>query len=124
MAYQIGNSAECVVQEDFTTSIRTEVKFSIPEEELPAAGADITVKAVDNAGNRAEKKITVRTHTHRAVLVKAVEPTCLAKGNKAYYVCACGRWYAADVLHWKKSIDMYMTMTRIPSAMTVALNGR
>ncbi len=94
VAYQIGNSAECVVQEDFTTSIRTEVKFSIPEEKLPAAGADITVKAVDNAGNQAEKKITVRIHTHRAVLVKAVEPTCLAKGNKAYYVCDCGRWYA------------------------------
>ena len=94
VAYQVGNSTECVVQEDFTTSIRTEVKFSIPEEKLPAAGADITVKAVDNAGNQAEKKITVRIHTHRAVLVKAVEPTCLAKGNKAYYVCDCGRWYA------------------------------
>lgn len=94
VAYQVGNSTECVVQEDFTTSIRTEVKFGIPEEKLPAAGADITVKAVDNAGNRAEKKITVRIHTHRAVLVKAVEPTCLAKGNKAYYVCDCGRWYA------------------------------
>lgn len=93
-AYQIGNSAECVLQEDFTTSIRTEVKFSIPTEKLPAAGADIIVKAVDNAGNRAEKKITVRIHTHRAVLVQAVEPTCLAKGNKAYYVCDCGRWYA------------------------------
>ena len=94
VAYQVGNSAECVVQEDFTTSIRTEVKFSIPEEKLPAAGADITVKAVDNAGNRAERKITVRIHTHRAVLVQAVEPTCLTKGNKAYYVCDCGRWYA------------------------------
>ena len=94
VAYQVGNSAECVVQEDFTTSIRTEVKFSIPEEKLPAAGADITVKAVDNAGNLAEKKITVRIHTHRAVLVQAVEPTCLAKGNKAYYICDCGRWYA------------------------------
>ena len=94
VAYQVGNSAECVVQEDFTTSIRTEVKFSIPTEKLPAAGADITVKAVDNAGNLAEKKITVRIHTHRAVLVQAVEPTCLAKGNKAYYVCDCGRWYA------------------------------
>ena len=93
-AYQIGNSAECVLQEDFTTGIRTEVEFSIPTEKLPAAGADITVKAVDNAGNRAEKKITVRIHTHRAVLVQAVEPTCLAKGNKAYYVCDCGRWYA------------------------------
>ena len=94
VAYQDGNSTEHVLHEDFTTSIRTEVKFSIPEEKLPAAGADITVKAVDNAGNLAEKKITVRIHTHRAVLVKAVEPTCLAKGNKAYYVCACGRWYA------------------------------
>ena len=93
-AYQVGNSAECVVQEDFTTSIRTEVKFSIPTEKLPAAGADIIVKAMDNAGNRAEKKITVRIHTHSAVLVQAVEPTCLAKGNKAYYVCDCGRWYA------------------------------
>ena len=93
-AYQIGNSAECVLQEDFTTGIRTEVKFSIPEEKLPEAGADITVKAVDNAGNLAEKKITVRIHTHRAVLVKAVEPTCLAEGNKAYYICDCGRWYA------------------------------
>ena len=94
VAYQVGNSTEYVLHEDFATSIRTEVKFSIPEEKLPAAGADITVKAVDNAGNRAEKKITVRIHTHRAVLVKAVEPTCLAKGNKAYYVCDCGRWYA------------------------------
>lgn len=93
-AYQIGNSAECVLQEDFTTDIRTEVKFSIPTEKLPAAGADIIVKAMDNAGNRAEKKITVRIHTHSAVLVQAVEPTCLAKGNKAYYVCDCGRWYA------------------------------
>ena len=32
--------------------------------------------------------------------------------------------YAADVLHWKKSIAMYMTMTGIPSAMTAALTGR
>ena len=94
VAYQIGNSAECVLQEDFTTGIRTEVKFRIPAEKLPEAGADISVKAVDNAGNRAEKKITVRIHTHRAVLVQAVEPTCLAEGNKAYYVCDCGRWYA------------------------------
>ena len=94
VAYQVGNSVEHVLQEDFITSIKSEVKFSISEEKLPAAGADITVKAVDNAGNRAEKKITVRIHTHRAVLVKAVEPTCLAKGNKAYYVCDCGRWYA------------------------------
>lgn len=31
---------------------------------------------------------------------------------------------AADVLHWRKSIAMHMTMIRIPSAMTVALNGR
>ena len=94
VAYQVGNSAEHVLQEDFATGIRTEVKFSIPKEKLPEAGADITVKAVDNAGNRAEKKITVRIHTHRAVLVQAVEPTCLTKGNKAYYVCDCGRWYA------------------------------
>lgn len=94
VAYQVGNSAEHVLQEDFATGIRTEVKFSIPKEKLPEAGADITVKAVDNAGNRAEKKITVRIHTHRAVLVRAVEPTCLTKGNKAYYVCDCGRWYA------------------------------
>ena len=94
VAYQVGNSAECVVQEDFASGIRTEVKFSIPKEKLPETGADITVKAVDNAGNRAEKKITVMIHTHRAVLVQAVEPTCLTKGNKAYYVCDCGRWYA------------------------------
>ena len=94
VAYQVGNSAEHVLQEDFATGIRTEVKFSIPKEKLPEAGADITVKAVDNAGNRAEKKITVRIHTHRAVLVQAVEPTCLTAGNKAYYVCDCGRWYA------------------------------
>ena len=94
VAYQVGNGAEHVLQEDFATGIRTEVKFSIPKEKLPEAGADITVKAVDNAGNRAEKKITVRIHTHRAVLVQAVEPTCLTKGNKAYYVCDCGRWYA------------------------------
>ena len=94
VAYQVGNSTECVVQEDFATGIRTEVKFSIPKEKLPETGADITVKAVDNAGNRAERKITVRIHTHRAVLVQAVEPTCLTKGNKAYYVCDCGRWYA------------------------------
>ena len=32
--------------------------------------------------------------------------------------------YAADVLHWEKSIAMYMTMTGIPSAMTAALTGR
>ena len=94
VAYQVGNSAEHVLQEDFASGIRTEVKFSIPKEKLPEAGADITVKAVDNAGNRAEKKITVRIHTHKAVLVQAVEPTCLTKGNKAYYVCDCGRWYA------------------------------
>lgn len=94
VAYQVGNSAEHVLQEDFATGIRTEVKFSIPKEKLPETGADITVKAVDNAGNRAERKITVRIHTHRAVLVQAVEPTCLTKGNKAYYVCDCGRWYA------------------------------
>ena len=50
VAYQVGNSTEHVLHEDFTTSIRTEVKFSIPEEKLPATGADITVKAVDNAG--------------------------------------------------------------------------
>ena len=31
---------------------------------------------------------------------------------------------SADVLHWRKSIAMHMTMIRMPSAMSVALNGR
>ncbi len=33
------------------------------------------------------------SHTHSLKLVKRVEPTCLAKGNIAYYTCDCGHWY-------------------------------
>ena len=92
--YQIGDGIEHSLQEDFAASMRNEIEFTIPEGMLPVGGADIIVRAEDNAGNHSENKITVNIHAHRGSLVEAVNPTCLTAGNKAYYVCACGRRYA------------------------------
>lgn len=57
--YQITNETEVAVQQDFTASIKTKICFTIPTDRILPGTTVITVKATDNAGNYAEKSLTV-----------------------------------------------------------------
>ena len=81
VTYQIGNEAENALQEDFTTSLKTEASFSILKEMIPADGGVIIVRATDNAGNHSEKRLTIRIHTGGGTVVKPTEPPKLSDGD-------------------------------------------
>lgn len=63
VTYRIGDKAEVSVQENFTESVKAEVSFTIKAEEIPVGGADIIVKAVDNAGNQTEQIVMIEKHS-------------------------------------------------------------
>ena len=81
VTYQIGNEAENALQEDFTTSLKTEASFSILKEMIPADGGVIIVRATDNAGNHSEKRLTIRIHTGGGTVVKPTEPPKPSDGD-------------------------------------------
>ena len=81
VTYQIGNEAENALQEDFATSLKTEVSFSILKEMIPADGGVIIVRATDNAGNQSEKRLTIRIHTGGGTVVKPTEPPKPSDGD-------------------------------------------
>ena len=81
VTYQIGNEAENALQEDFTTSLKTEASFSILKEMIPADGGMIIVRATDNAGNQSEKRLTIRIHTGGGTVVKPTEPSKPSDGD-------------------------------------------
>ncbi len=60
VTYQIGNSEEVAVQQDFTTSIKTSATFTIPADKIPMGETEIIVKAMDHAGNTVTTKQTVK----------------------------------------------------------------
>ena len=59
VTYQIGDGSETTVQQNFTTSKKTEVNFTIGAEKIPTGGVEIIVKATDNAGNYTEQSVTI-----------------------------------------------------------------
>ena len=81
VTYQIGNEAENALQEDFTTSLKTEASFSILKEMIPADGGVIIVRATDNAGNQSEKRLTIRIYTGGGTVVKPTEPPKPSDGD-------------------------------------------
>lgn len=49
----------------------------------------------DTTCNKCDYRRTIGTHTHRMErAVAATEPTCTVAGNKAYYICSCGKWFS------------------------------
>ncbi len=60
VTYQIGNSEEVAVQQDFTTSMKTNATFTIPADKIPMGETEIIVKAMDHAGNTVTTKQTVK----------------------------------------------------------------
>ncbi len=60
VTYQIGNSEEVAVQQDFTTSMKTSATFTIPADKIPMGETEIIVKAMDHAGNTVTTKQTVK----------------------------------------------------------------
>lgn len=61
--YQMGDSEEVIVRQDFVTSMKTSTTFTIPADEIPAGQTEITVTAVDHAGNSVTEKQTVKVMT-------------------------------------------------------------
>lgn len=59
VTYKIGGGEETPVPEDFTESMKTGVTFAIPSEEIPVGETEITVTAIDHAGNQSVKTRTV-----------------------------------------------------------------
>ena len=59
--YQVGNGPEKSVTFDRSTLQKSaQAAFTIPASEIPTGVTQITVTATDNAGNRADKRITVK----------------------------------------------------------------
>ncbi len=59
--YQVGNGSEKPVTFDRSTLQKSaQAAFTIPASEIPTGVTQITVTATDNAGNRADKRITVK----------------------------------------------------------------
>ena len=54
------------------------------------AATEETDKHCEVCGYVAEEQLG---HVHAGTLVPGVDPTCTEAGNKAYYVCECGRWF-------------------------------
>lgn len=49
----------------------------------------------DTTCNKCDYRRTIGTHTHSMErAVAATEPTCTVAGNKAYYICSCGKWFS------------------------------
>ncbi len=63
VCYQIGNSGETEIQQNFTASMKTSAAFTIPAAQIPNGDTTITVKAVDHAGNMATATQTIRVKT-------------------------------------------------------------
>ncbi len=63
VSYQIGNSGETEIQQNFTASMKTSATFTIPAAQIPNGDTTITVKAVDHAGNTATATQTIRVKT-------------------------------------------------------------
>lgn len=63
VSYQIGNSGEKEIQQNFTASMKTSATFTIPAAQIPNGDTTITVKAVDHAGNTATATQTIRVKT-------------------------------------------------------------
>ena len=61
VSYQVGDSPEKSVTFDKSTLQKSaQASFTIPAPEIPTGMTQITVTATDHAGNRADKRITVR----------------------------------------------------------------
>ncbi len=61
ISYQVGNGSEKPVTFDRSTLQKSaQAAFTIPASEIPTGVTQITVTATDNAGNRADKRITVK----------------------------------------------------------------
>ncbi len=61
VSYQVGDSPEKTVTLDKSTLQKSaQAAFTIPAAEIPTGMTQITVTATDNAGNRADRRITVR----------------------------------------------------------------
>ena len=63
VTYQIGDSEEVTIQQDFATNMKTSTVFTIPADKIPAGETEITVKAADHAGNTVTTKQIVRVMT-------------------------------------------------------------
>lgn len=78
VCYQIGNSGETEIQQNFTASMKTSAAFTIPAAQIPNGDTTITVKAVDHAGNMATATQTIRVKTEEekvAAAKKVVQDT-------------------------------------------------
>ncbi len=71
VTYQIGNSEEVAVQQDFTTSMKTNATFTIPADKIPMGETEIIVKAMDHAGNTVTTKQTVKVMADAAKVAAA-----------------------------------------------------
>lgn len=94
VAYQVGSGDEVVVDHDYTTQLRTSDDFTIPAAEIPTGVTEITVKAVDHAGNETVQTITVRVKrihdTPNAVIRYQTEKLTGLEADGAYRINGVG----------------------------------
>ena len=81
--YRIGSGKETSVAGDFTTGIKTGVRFVIPANKIKAGKTVITVTAIDHAGNRNTVTQTIQVNTDGGAAAQEKSNIELHSGLKA-----------------------------------------
>ncbi|MDE7062563.1 MAG: InlB B-repeat-containing protein, partial [Lachnospiraceae bacterium] len=79
VSWQIGDHTE-TLKRDFTASMITSAVFTIPAADIPAGETEITITAIDNAGNKTVlvQKISVMTVAEKVAIAKQAVEKALA----------------------------------------------
>ena len=101
------NGGTVILSSDFATAGSIAVYFDMDYGSIAIADGLIATASENSDGsdaveyNRSEnesykwfKAEPIPPHIHTPVKVPASEPTASAEGNKEYYVCDCGKWFA------------------------------
>lgn len=96
LSYQIGDGEPTLVgtQDEYKNERKTKVDFTIPGAKIPEGENDITITAVDHAGNRSTKELTIKVKTPldvpRAKIGYVEETLTGLEGDTSYWISLDG----------------------------------
>lgn len=96
LSYQIGEGEPTLVgtQDEYKNERKTKVDFTIPSAKILEGETDITITAVDHAGNQSTKKLTIKVKTPldvpRAKIGYVEETLTGLEGDTSYWISVDG----------------------------------
>ena len=96
LSYQIGDGEPTLVgtQDEYKNDRKTKVDFTIPRAKIPEGVTDITITAVDHAGNQSIKELTIKVKTPldvpRARIGYVEETLTGLEGDTSYWISVDG----------------------------------